>query len=70
MYAIRSYYAKAKYEALAIEDIQKAADALRPLYEQSDDGYVSIEVDPYLCDDAVGTIEEGRRLFRTRNNFV
>jgi len=62
---LKNHTPKAKYEALAIEDIQKAADALRPLYEQSDDGYVSIEVDPYLCDDAVGTIEEGRRLFRT-----
>ena len=61
---LQNHTPKAKYEALAITDIQKAADALRPLFDQSDDGYVSIEVDPYLCDDAVGTIEEGRRLFR------
>ncbi len=56
---------KEKYEALAIYDIQKAADILYPLYEQNDDGYVSIEVDPYLCDDAKGTIAEGKRLFKT-----
>jgi transaldolase len=56
--------AKAKYEALAIYDIQKAADILLPLYEGADDGFVSIEVDPFLCDDSAGTIEEGRRLFR------
>ncbi len=57
--------AKSKYEALAIYDIQKAADILKPLYEKGDDGYVSIEVDPYLCDDAKGTIEEGMRLYST-----
>jgi transaldolase len=55
--------AKAKYEALAIYDIQKAADILMPRYESGDDGFVSIEVDPFLCDDSEGTIEEGRRLF-------
>ena len=56
---------KEKYEALAIFDIQKAADILKPLYDIGDDGYVSIEVDPYLCDDADATIEEGKRLFKT-----
>jgi len=54
--------AKDKYEALAITDIQKAADILKPLYDKGDDGFVSIEVDPNLCDDAQGTIEEGERL--------
>ena len=57
--------AKVKYEAVAIFDIQKAADILRPLYDAGDDGYVSIEVDPMLCDDAEGTIDEGRRLHKT-----
>jgi transaldolase len=56
---------KEKYEAVAIYDIQKAADILKPLYEAGDDGYVSIEVDPFLCDDAEGTIAEGKRLFKT-----
>jgi len=54
---------KEKYEAVAIYDIQKAADILRPLYEKGDDGFVSIEVDPYLCDDADATIAEGIRLY-------
>ncbi|MDD5371801.1 MAG: transaldolase [Sulfurimonas sp.] len=54
---------KEKYEALAIHDIRKAADILKPLYEVGDDGYVSIEVDPYLCDDADATVAEGERLF-------
>ena len=56
--------AKEKYEAVAIYDIQKAADILRPLYEKGDDGYVSIEVDPFLCDDAAATIAEGKRLYK------
>jgi len=57
--------AKEKYEALAITDIQKAADILKPLYDADDDGNVSIEVDPNLCDDAQGTIAEGERLYRS-----
>ncbi|RRS30838.1 MAG: transaldolase [Epsilonproteobacteria bacterium (ex Lamellibrachia satsuma)] len=55
--------AKEKYEALAIEDIRTAAQALRPLYNKGNDGYISIEVDPFLSNDTQGTIEEGRRLF-------
>ena len=55
--------AKTKYETLAIEDIKRAAKKLLPLYEKGEDGFVSIEVDPNLCDDAFGTIEEGTRLF-------
>ena len=56
---------KEKYEALAIFDISKAADILKPLYDKGNDGYVSIEVDPFLCDDAEATIAEGKRLFST-----
>jgi len=58
---------KEKYEALAIYDITKAADILQPLYEKNDDGYVSIEVDPYLSNDSAKTIAEGKRLFQTIN---
>ena len=57
--------AKSKYEAVAIFDIQKAADILRPLYEANDDGYVSIEVDPMLCDDTEATVAEGARLHKS-----
>ena len=52
------------YESLAISDIQFAAAKLLPLYEKGDDGFISIEVDPFLCDDTDATIEEGRRLFK------
>lgn len=58
---------KEKYEAVAIYDIQKAADILKPLHEKGDDGYVSIEVDPFLCDDTEATVAEGKRLFKTIN---
>lgn len=58
---------KEKYEAVAIYDIKKAADILKPLYDANDDGYVSIEVDPFLCDDTEGTIAEGKRLFSEIN---
>jgi transaldolase/glucose-6-phosphate isomerase len=56
--------AMAIYEHLAIEDIQMAADVLRPVYEETAgrDGYVSMEVSPYLARDTQGTIEEARRL--------
>jgi transaldolase len=54
---------KEKYEALAIDDIRTAARALRKTYDADNDGYISIEVDPFLSNDTQGTIEEGKRLF-------
>src|SRR5438270_5985083 len=58
--------AKARYEQLAIRDIQDAADILRPVYNQTKrrDGYVSLEVSPYLARDTKGTLEEARRLWK------
>ena len=55
--------AKEKYEALAIEDIRIAAQTLRDTYDEGNDGYISLEVDPFLSNDTQGTIEEGKRLF-------
>lgn len=54
------------YEQIAIRDIQDAADALRPVYEQSKfrDGYVSLEVSPYLALKTQETIDEARRLWK------
>jgi transaldolase/glucose-6-phosphate isomerase len=66
--------AKARYEIIAIRDIQAAADLLRPVYQQSNcrDGYVSLEVSPYLARDTQGTIEEARRLWKAvdRSNIM
>ena len=58
--------AKARYEILAIRDIQDAADLLRPVYVNSErrDGYVSLEVSPYLARDTEGTVDEARRLWK------
>jgi transaldolase / glucose-6-phosphate isomerase len=58
--------AKARYERLAIRDIQDAADILQPIYDESKygDGYVSLEVSPYLARDTQGTIDEARRLWK------
>jgi transaldolase/glucose-6-phosphate isomerase len=64
----------ALYERLAIEDIQHAADALRPVYEATEgrDGYVSLEVSPYLAMSTDATVVEARRLWRAvgRDNLM
>jgi len=56
--------AKEIFEALAIADIQAAADVLRPIYDATDksDGYVSMEVAPDLAHETEKTIAEARRL--------
>ncbi|MFN2137034.1 MAG: bifunctional transaldolase/phosoglucose isomerase [Candidatus Promineifilaceae bacterium] len=53
------------FEALAIDDLQRAADLLYPVFEETNgkDGYVSLEVNPNLAYDTEGTIAEARRLF-------
>ena len=56
---------KETYEAMAVYDIQKAADKMSKNFESGDDGFISIEVDPNFCDDANSTYEEGRRLYET-----
>ncbi|MET4386313.1 transaldolase/glucose-6-phosphate isomerase [Bradyrhizobium sp. F1.4.3] len=57
------------FEAVAIEDIQNAADVLRPVYDRlkGADGYVSLEVSPYLAMDTAGTVAEARRLWKDVN---
>jgi transaldolase/glucose-6-phosphate isomerase len=57
--------AVAIYERLVIDDIQRAADILRPTFDAShgDDGFVSMEVSPYLAHDTAGTVAEARRLW-------
>jgi transaldolase / glucose-6-phosphate isomerase len=56
----------ALFEELAIRDIQEGADALRPVYHQTQgrDGFISLEVSPYLAMKTHETIEEARRLWR------
>ncbi len=62
---LRANSAKTIYEELALTDIKRAAHLLDDLHKSDlDDGFISIEVDPNLCDDAQGTIEEGLRLYK------
>src|SRR6059058_2379452 len=51
------------------EYIQNAADVLRPVYDRlkGGDGYVSLEVSPYLAMDTAGTVTEARRLWKDVN---
>lgn len=57
------------YESLAIDDVGRAADFFRPLYDSSKgaDGFVSIEVSPKLAHDTEGTVAEARRLWKALN---
>ena len=52
--------AREVYRYMALKDVQLAADALRPVYDESRgaDGYVSWEVAPRLAHDTEGTIEQ------------
>jgi transaldolase len=57
------------YDALTIKDIQDACDILRPVFDESDglDGFVSLEVSPYLARHTNETMAEARRLFKAVN---
>jgi len=54
---------------LAIEDIQQACDLFRPLYDETKggDGYVSLEVSPYLANDTEGTAKQAKELWARVN---
>jgi transaldolase/glucose-6-phosphate isomerase len=62
------------YERLATEDLRDAADAFRPIYDETGggDGYVSIEVGPQLAHDTQRTIAEAERLWKMidRDNLM
>jgi transaldolase / glucose-6-phosphate isomerase len=61
--------AKSLFERIAIRDVQDACDIFKTVYAESKrrDGYVSLEVSPYLANDTQGTIEEARRLWKAVN---
>jgi transaldolase len=60
---------KELYEALAIEDIQRAADLFRPIFNETagQDGFVSLEVSPKLAHKTEETVQEARRLWKRVN---
>ncbi len=49
---------------LALDDLRRAADLFRPVYDATDgvDGWVSMEVSPLLAADTAGTIAEARQI--------
>ncbi len=55
-----------RYESQAVEDIKAAADTLRPVYDrlEAKDGYVSLEVSPYIALDSDMTMAEAVKLWR------
>ncbi len=57
------------FEALAVEDVRRAADVLAAVHEASGgaDGFVSLEVSPELADDTEATVAEARRLWAAVN---
>jgi transaldolase / glucose-6-phosphate isomerase len=65
----KSSTAMALYEKIAIRDVQDATDIFKTVYTESKgrDGYVSLEVSPYLAFDTQGTINEARRLWKAVN---
>src|SRR5580700_4900602 len=70
----KSLNAKSLYEKIAIRDVQDACDIFKPVYQSTRrrDGYVSLEVSPYLANDQKATLEEARRLWKTvgRENLM
>jgi transaldolase len=52
---------------LAVEDIRAACDLFTPLYTETNgvDGYVSLEVSPYLANDTDATVAQAKHLWQT-----
>ena len=65
----KSLNPKQLFEKIAIRDVQDACDIFRPVYDESKhrDGYVSLEVSPFLANDTNATMEEARRLWKAVN---
>ena len=59
--------AKSIFEAITVRDVQMAADVFLPVFDSSGgrDGFVSLEVDPHLANDALSSIDEARRLWKS-----
>ena len=57
------------YDALTVKDVQDGCDILMPVYTSSKgaDGFVSLEVSPFLARDAEETMKEARRLYAAVN---
>jgi transaldolase/glucose-6-phosphate isomerase len=53
------------YETLAVADVRAACDVLRPLFDKlkGGDGFVSLEVSPFIARDTRATVEEAKRFW-------
>src|SRR5215475_6602998 len=65
----KSSTAMALYEKIAMRDVHDACDIFKAVHTETKgrDGYVSLEVSPYLAYDTQGTVNEARRLWKTVN---
>ena len=57
---------EAIFYGVAMQDIRRAADMLKPVYDAANggDGYVSLEVSPHLANDTAGTIRQAQELWK------
>jgi len=62
--AIKGQSGEALFYELAMDDITRAADLFRPIYDRTDgvDGWVSLEVSPLLAHDTSKTLEAAKDL--------
>lgn len=65
-----SLTAEQRYEALVVPDVQATCDLNLPQYQSSEglDGYVSLEVSPFLANDYAGTVAAAHRLWKAVNH--
>src|SRR5690348_11168641 len=54
------------YETLAVGDVRAGCDVLRPVFDRLDgkDGFVSLEVSPFIARDTRATVEEAKRFWK------
>src|SRR6267154_590232 len=54
------------YETLAMGDVRAGCDVLRPLFDRlgGKDGFVSLEVSPFIARDTRATVEEAKRFWK------
>ena len=52
------------YETLAVEDVRAACDVFAPYFQTHDDGFVSLEVSPFIARDTRATVEEAKRFWK------
>ncbi len=64
--AVAGKSGEALFVELALEDLRRAADLFRPVFDATDrvDGWVSMELSPLLADNTAGSIEAAARIYK------